>query len=133
MRFTFRIAVASSLIKCCFVYLQLIKSLHIVQNISGSLRRCPCPTDRKKVLTTFLFIFLVLNLFDRGVKWFITGKTCSGVRENNIFQGVQMLIPMETYRTCNFPGWVRTPICTCKTEDCYNDNWAKKTCVFQVT
>ena len=34
-------------------------------------------TDRKKVLAT-VFFFLVLNLFDRGVQWFIYGKTCSG-------------------------------------------------------
>ena len=57
-------------------------------------------------------------------------KTSSGWRGANIFQAVQSLNPMETYRICNFPGGARTPICICKrllkTEDCYNDNWIKK-------
>ena len=69
---------------------------------------------RKKGSDSLFIYFLVLNLFDKWVQWFISGKTSSMGRGFNIFQGVQSLIPMETYRTCNFPGAILIPIGTCK-------------------
>ena len=62
--------------------------------LSEGKRGCPGPSEEIKVLT-FLFICLVLNLFDRGVQWFISGKTSSGGKGSTIFQGVQLLIHME--------------------------------------
>ena len=67
---------------------------------------------RKKGSDSIFIYFLVLNLFDRWAQWFISGKTSSVGRGFNIFQRVQLLIPMQTYRTCNFPGGIQTPIRT---------------------
>ena len=47
--------------------------------------------------------FCPQNYFTEGIQWFISRKTM-------IFQGrewgrvFQLLIPMETYRICDFPG-----------------------------
>ena len=58
-------------------YLQVIKGLNILlQSVQGFSSEVwgPGRTDRKKVDDVFNFIFLVLNLFDRGL-----GKTgCVG-------------------------------------------------------
>ena len=51
-------------------YLQVIKGLNILlQNVQEFLSEGwgPGRTDRKKVDDVFNFIFLVLNLFDRGL------------------------------------------------------------------
>ena len=68
--FIFRIAIARSFaskkVVAIFVY------LHVIKGLTG-------PTDMtgEKGLA-FLFIFLVINLFDRGGQWFISVKTSSG-------------------------------------------------------
>ena len=72
-------------------------------------------TEKNSANVCFLF-FLVLNLFyscfTEGVQWFILRKTIFMVPEGvQHFPGgggggggVQMLISIETYRTCDFPG-----------------------------
>ena len=75
----------------------------------------------------FCQFFLILNLFyslQRGSNGFIAEKTIvilyqgsrggplfpGGGGVSNLFQGVQMLISIETHiRTCYFLGGVRTP------------------------
>ena len=86
----------------------------------------PGPTNRKELWQ----IFLVLNLFYSGISMFYFkenyhfpsfqrrsnmfqgGPTFS--RESNISRGVHILIPIESHRTCDFPGtgpptplWIR--------------------------
>ena len=71
----------------------------------------------ERVLPKFLFcvVYSVLILFYKGVLWFISRNTIllQGSRGSNIFQGIQflqegvgvlLLIPMETYRACDFQG-----------------------------
>ena len=82
------------------------------------------PDVQKTVSTTFFFFCFVLNLFyslQRGSNGFITEKTIlfQGSRGGPTFSrgvqllpgGIQMLISIETYITCDFPGGrgVRTP------------------------
>ena len=80
-------------------------------------------------LDNFFFFFLVLNLFyslQRASNGFITEKTIlsKDPEGSNIFKrggptfstGDQMLISLETHKTCDFPGgpdhlsplWIRT-------------------------
>ena len=65
----------------------------------------------------YFFLFFVLTLFYRGVQWFISRKSIifqasrRGGGGGQHFtggptscRGVQLSFPMNTYRTCDFPG-----------------------------
>ena len=78
---------------------------------------------REKSSDNVFIYFLVLNLFDRG-------KTSSMGRESG---------PMaKSYRNIKNLKFSRRgpdphPHMQKITEDCYNDNWAKKKCALQAT
>ena len=66
---------------------------------------CPSRTDRRKVLTN-VFFFSSKLILQRGSNGLFQGKLLfSKVPEGvQLFpgEGVKFLIPMETYRTCDF-------------------------------
>ena len=69
----------------------------------------PGEDDRKKALTTFFFsVFNLFYSFTEGAQRTFLRKTVlfKGSKGGPTFSrgGVQMLISIETYRTCDFPG-----------------------------